>query len=581
MMNTVRRRAVFVLAALAACTPDPHNHVLLYNDGALPPLIVTIPPAQHKYMAGFATAPGSSDQWTVQLPDRLCERDVEIRFQRDAGTAQGISEAHFFARDPQDVFNEVSKYHGYDVVSTASFLVAGERRTRTGFGLPNAVVVPFPPTPPFDITKPVITFIPDNHWFFPNGPDLDYIRPDVTCTDQSVQDGNVVSVQAYLGTIQGLRTYQRGLCANATALGGDDGLLHQINSSFWTSFQQQAGHTSSRVAEFALSYLRRGATTSDVQGGFFQILDLIVSFGPDPNWQDWFDSNYNYDFTLSRGILSVVPHENSLSVTGTGADPGAFRTALSQTLPATFQQQALLKQAQFIPLVSLQACDRMDPTVKQCAPAGESIASIFTPQPGAFPPPDVTQLKCSLGSATACNAVGRDPAAALEAAWACVDRPPDPNTPNIPDYSHCEYVLRAQRLNVFEDAVELVVFDTGPDLTNPVFAFQAFLRGAGRQDDANRICDPRPLQLPYQQPPNYDPVIYSRPFARDIQSDNSAVLTAKKLKDTIKPPSMKPGPAPSGQSATPTPSAPKRLPTPPRPTPATPKDNATSRQPPK
>lgn len=137
MLTPVRACAIGVIAGFVACVPDPHNHVLFYNDGIAPPLNVANPPAQHAYLTGFATAPATSSQWSVGLSNRICTDDLEIRYQRD----QAISEAHLFLRDPQAVFNEVSAYHGYDVISTASFPAYGERRTQIPAGLPNAVVV--------------------------------------------------------------------------------------------------------------------------------------------------------------------------------------------------------------------------------------------------------------------------------------------------------------------------------------------------------------------------------------------------------------------------------------------------------
>ena len=99
--------------------------------------------------------------------------------------------------------------------------------------------------------------------------------------------------------------------------------------------------------------------------------------------------------------------------------------------------------------------------------------------------------------------------------WRCVNRPvrvqsSQSNTICLEDRNRCEYILRAKRLNVLPDVVELVWFDDAKEFDAPAIPIYYLSLAAG---PTSPLCSRRPLAADPSLLNPSDSVVFNRAFA--------------------------------------------------------------------
>lgn len=340
------------------------------------------------------------------------------------------------------------------------------------------------------------------------------------------------------GSTKGLYVYRRGVCSRETNLRNEvltqilqqlpPSLKDSINEGFPTGIQGDP-HTSA----LSLAAFVRRDNTATLTGGFVMQLAERVPFQSPPFASDAVVArNYTSTFILDNGILSVATEKNPVGF-DTGAFSGSIASGLDDSLPRKLptgiRVAALKQQAQSIPNPNATSD-------KECL-GSTTPAKCF--QPCANVPDDPAQWPAALSSSNGDDSTWYDvkyctnPATIIlnpgVSAGAQLQGITDTRTigqlqenltgldanhtdrfRNVrcnfyPDYVSsdpnkyggkavpvCEFVVRAKRLNVLPDILELVWFDAptldkvGTDeFTNE--AFSVFLL-AKVQGSTSRLC---------------------------------------------------------------------------------------------
>jgi hypothetical protein len=292
------------------------------------------------------------------------------------------------------------------------------------------------------------------------------------------------------GGVSAVHVYDRGYCSKDITI---DSIASQVQDGVWNNVWQQAtphgcaiarqywSHYASYVSE-----VRSLSPDPAPSGGF--VFNASYQIDPTVPGIPSFNVNfmYSYDFALAGGILSVTPAVVSFNPSGYKASQtgGKLADALETTVPSTLYAQSLTGQMVDIDQAS---------TGNNCTPraAGDTSISTDPTQPG-YGSCSQLQLELSLalqqaaGNGTLTNIGSTDPYSdatrltdivnAINGStntyqnWSCVDSGRTGADGN--EINRCMYTLRAKRVNVYPDLLELVWFDTINDNTSalPIYA---------------------------------------------------------------------------------------------------------------
>jgi hypothetical protein len=320
--------------------------------------------------------------------------------------------------------------------------------------------------------------------------------------------GNVSSTDAplpyhnkgFLG-VQAARVYDHGQCSGLQKF---DDLFATINTQLWSFIAQfivtadgtcpDDESTATLGFSTIASYLTHTPGDPLSAGGGFllntQFLNTINAPASLVGQDNHVTFTYRYDYVLTDGILSLTPTQVLVPTLIDGYNADGLRTTIDQVLttgilgkpcsngpgmspgtpglPEIFQNLARRKQA--VPFPSSCTLEETQP----CAAAQVQLAALIGTTGLALTSTEKAALEAT-AAAMDSNGVYTN--------WSCVlDSnvppfcPPDGACPPPPDPGsrHCEYAVRAKRLNVFPDEVELVWFD-GKELDNPTYALYAAL----------------------------------------------------------------------------------------------------------
>jgi len=272
------------------------------------------------------------------------------------------------------------------------------------------------------------------------------------------------------GSIKAVRVHDHGACSVELpfVVGDDDGggIFEMVNQKVWDGFVEAIDAKDEpdgaiRHWSHAITYLdHTQGDVTDVRGGFFLdfYYEAIVNepFVDAPEF--WFD--YNYRFKLSteagfEGILGLVSNYNAGYVEGYDAQSAYddMTKALGLTLPADFRASSLEQQTQLLSSAFVCSPESKDECGFAASILGDSIEAGVDAL--GLSPAEENALQLS-ANGTFDNRPN----------WRCV--PVDPN--DAEGQHQCGYVLRAKRLNVHADALELVWFD-GKEVDNSAYAF--------------------------------------------------------------------------------------------------------------
>jgi len=310
-------------------------------------------------------------------------------------------------------------------------------RTRPG-SLGLDVAIPFPPNPGWNVANryQVPFLLPVVFW-----PGIEPLPP----ASDPDPPGR--------GSVKSVRFYRPGLCgmevsfADSSAPGVNNARLYDtISDTLFTKFasNDKLDRGSARRAwSRVTTLLDDGLDIFGPRGGFF--LYFWFSATAARGLQDInFTANYEYQFTLVDGRGAVVPTRNDLLVQPQQSF-GDFRDALEKDLPQNLGESFVDKQKKGFGTCSGDAGD--DPVNAVNLVAG------FADAGGA-------KLGLSAADRTRLQNAIRQPAN-----WSC-DRRGDDGAKTA------NFILRAKRINVYPDALELVWFDEqNPD--DPMFALYA------------------------------------------------------------------------------------------------------------
>jgi hypothetical protein len=454
------------------CEPPPKNDLKFYN-------------MSDQLIEEFITPTGQDFAWSpTDLTNVLATQPVSqtgVVFYPGNST----SEADVFVRDPSDIIGEIHLYApGND----------------TNFVVPNAV-------PPALV------------------PSLLHTAPglDITWLTQATFFGNTTPFGVATDAnghvrVQAARIYDHGPCS--TEIGFEvakpvqsgampvQPIFPQIDTALWMQIAQKTS-----TAEFGgkvcnddlatmflntqniRAYLDHtpGDPTSGSGGFFVTLTDVLDLHNSLPNDSIWFVKQYEFGLSSASdpngpGILTIGPVWHWDEVIGFNADSVAsdFTDALNNTFPTQFEQFTLAQQTAdgrtFLP-GSTSACNPAAAQQPDCQSAenileaGIALGANNLPA-GTLSSSDVTALKAAAGAKDASGALVN---------WTCV---PDSSTAG----GHCAYRVRAKRINVYPDEVELVWFD-GAEPNNSTYALWVAGHATTSASTAiNQLCSAPPPQ---------------------------------------------------------------------------------------
>ena len=355
--------------------------------------------------------------------------------------------------------------------------------------LPRSVVLPYPPNPFWNTSQrySVSPIVSNAFWNDPQFPPATTGQFDFAPADASPNG---------LGSIKSARVYVPGLCSTEQLFHTpqNNGIYDTISDSFWAAFQNQVSSifstfnwSFSRNYSYLTTILDDGlmfvGTANTPRGGFlldnwFEGSGNVGATGGSALTVD-LAANYTYQFNLDDGFLTVEATRNCpggqptdcLLVSQQTAFTD-FKNALELTLPQTLEQTAQTAQVQVLPV----ACTSGTGTPGAVPGAVATLASRGAVALGASPGEASSVL------ITVASGVN----------WTCVN-------------GFVAAILRAKRINVYEDRVELVWFD-GREPTN--FAYGLY---AAAIDINNNPTAPIPGTT-IVPPTNLDKLLCTRPL---------------------------------------------------------------------
>ena len=265
------------------------------------------------------------------------------------------------------------------------------------------------------------------------------------------------------GSVKALAIFPRGMCSTEQPLRTiADTIAIRFVDTFIGGVCGGGDLIPDMQYAYVTSYLsHRPQAVSDLNGGFFLASHVRIhdnGISPPFSLDDCNVSfNYNYRLTLDHGILAIEPHRNSFSnddeplCTGfLGRKGFADRLANSLALdfPDIFHRQSLEQQS--VPLTG---------------PSGSPLSC--DPDPAASDPCFAAAAATGVAIINGGHVLGFADDRARRLVDIANASDPDTGQPHAnyrcvrqPDQSgQCRYVLRAKRINVLPNAVELVWFE--------------------------------------------------------------------------------------------------------------------------
>ena len=364
-------------------------------------------------------------------------------------------EIHFFAADLAATNTQLR------AIGAAAPVVMWDQLTSPA-NIGADLIVPWPPDKtwntqiPYEIS-PVVTGYFWGVQFLPAGPPL---------------------APTGFGSVKSMRVYQVGLCGFSIpfTMPNKQGLFDQISDQLFQAF-------SGMVQSPILGYSRVTALLDEgtellgtsPNGGFFLYFWYSGSAGPGGVQTVQFTANYEYSFGLNNdGVVSVSASKNDLLV-----EPqdhySTFKDALSNQLPAqitsTFAQQQTYPPSGSAGI----ACDAASNDPTAVARTFFAIAAAGGGKKLGVSTSDQKRLSNAIS-----NPID----------WSC-------------DQGIAHFHLRAKRINVYSDAIELVWFDN-PNVDDPMVALYA--ASVYKESEAQLCSRPRamvgagPRFAPVQRP---------------------------------------------------------------------------------
>jgi hypothetical protein len=397
-------------------------------------------------------------------------------------------ELHIFARDPQEESFALLKtdVNADDSIWRRQTSLPIPANTPPWF-LPSDAVMPYPPAPFFAGTTPLVLRPVQNSDFW-------------GVNDAAVRGGPggepLVDGTVPAGSIKAIRLLRSGLCSREVPI---QDILNQVGNGFRSSVLSTSGVCKPGSWDGSIDYIDATSilehqppqgtgggdlNPTDVHGGFFLTskVRLHDAGGAQPlNLDDCFVSFVaTYPFGLKDGRLALDPaavatidfdHSKTLC-TGFffGSSQGfvdKLQNGLTSTVPAAFA--AVTEQLQSFSGPASDSAWACTPSStgqlgSECKAArNEFDEAIFLgamtlgiPNPGPGGP--TARLRKAAG---------------LDQNWRCVAHPTPADVCRgvvAGSAGRCEYVLRAKRINVNPDTVDLVWFDDDDDFDNPAYA---------------------------------------------------------------------------------------------------------------
>jgi hypothetical protein len=333
------------------------------------------------------------------------------------------------------------------------------------------------------------------------------------------------------GSVKAVRIYPIGMCSTEVKL---QTFIDQVAGGFADNFIQSVCDVDGLIP--ALQYVydsvylaHESEPVQSVNDGFFLASHLRIhdnGIAPPFSLDDCNISfNYSYQLRLADGLLGVDANRNRFSnddeplCTGFLGHKGfadILADALALDLPAKISRRVLDAQpGQSVPIKGLDgqpiACDIAANLDNPCSVA----ASIFETgiRLGAE---NLGLSNDALNQLLAASGVSDPNTGKPYRNYRC-------STPQGQSAGQCTYVLRAARMNVLPDAIELVWFDEGNEYQNPAFAaFVASFAGLpGTQNQWQKLCSRKPSSVLGSfgdNSENYYPRSFARTFVGQRQN---------------------------------------------------------------
>lgn len=407
-------------------------------------------------------------------------------------------EAHLFARDPQEVFSVLSSI-GDDRPSwlQQTMRPSIDPSENPPWTLPDDVVVPYPFKPHF-VPKPTVLrpIIPADFWHDSN----------------AAVRGGPGNEPLGAASVKALRLIPVGLCSTEQPI---QDIIKEISDSVTQQFLHgtcKPGQLDGEVQYLdEVSYLghhppdKEKPGDDDVGGGFFFHGKVRIhdSGAAAPLSLDDCSIAFNYDFRfyLEDGRLALFPTRHKYDYDAKlglcsgelgnkgGADilADSFQIDLENEFLSTTTNKQILNGPDKDPHWD---CSLGEPIESSCSDAANQLAAAVSN--------GSDNLKIQSGGPSS-------PSQRLIAAvrrpenWRCQNHPDPPDACRAigpRNHGRCEFMLRAKRLNVTPDAVELVWFDNMDEYDNPALAlFVASLAAPAKTIDTNayrRLCSRPP-----------------------------------------------------------------------------------------
>jgi hypothetical protein len=352
-------------------------------------------------------------------------------------------EAHFFGADLTTTNNALR------VIGAAQPVVMWDQLTDFPH-LGGAAIVPWPPNSGWNLNV-TYSLVPVTSSLFWDG-----VGPLPPASDPNGQ-----------GSVKSMRIYRVGECSTEQAFTTTDnkGLFDLLSDKLYDQFSHSNridGGSAQRGYSRVTTLLDDGLTIFGPKGGFFLYFWFTATAGG--GFQDInFAGDYEYEFTLQDGRLAIEATRDDLLVEPQGSFRD-FADVLQNQVPQAFNAQAAALQAQ-----AFGKCDNSsDPT--------QGARAIF----GAAAAAGAAKLNLTAGDQGRVLKAAQQPGN-----WTCRSD------------GAALFIVRAKRINVYPDAVELVWFDEeNPD--DPMFAAYAALTAEG---GSGSLCSRRHTSVGDGNPP--------------------------------------------------------------------------------
>jgi hypothetical protein len=404
---------------------------------------------------------GLTNLGTLSLAWISAPLEVDYRLSNPEFDAQ--HELLLFARDPEETFETLRQFPLNDD--------SGWKKEVSPENLPAVMTAVYPPTSSFaPETKITIKPTRTDFWPPPIAPSGPGTRPDGS------------------GSIKAVRVINHGLCSQELPLSN---ILTEVSDGLWTHFQDTITKQSNCIEQIrrwshTTSFLHQTTDLEPAQfGGFFLNFDFHTHDKHRTITDDNIRFNVDYWFRLRDGRLTVEPTYNQSEVNG-GLEKdmlaGFFPGLLTDIGTTIFQESDAQQQYHgFDPIGNqapipcmLRGASQDDPTLPAdespgaCQKLIDDITGIALPSGATLTPPlSSDEQNTLLQTIRRSDVINGKP---IFQNLRCA------KFGSVPGEGRCEYVIRAKRLNVFPDTVELVFLDTDREVANPAYPIWLLIR---------------------------------------------------------------------------------------------------------